>query len=477
MQIDTVKIQHYLNNIRKAKDLFEDSGSAIEQRVRTSWGSKSHFDLPSLQRFLEWVGNVSTIRDLPLDADPTILLPIVIWAQEGKHYYLEYLKGAFADQSQQLPLWVRAVFKLGRYSIASRVFIQFASEFPALFNPMTVEAVKAPSSTRYTLDNQEFPLTCVLRRVAGASADAYLTRLAGIWNAADPENHFRKACSRSLTVHAEIQLVAFYDHNPHAKPSIRFLGVSKKSCYLCRMFLTTHPDSFMTSACHQKLYPSWSPPLATDAKLYRRYKALIANLSQIMEATAREELISRLGNPKRLIPADSTAGVSLSGLTSSDLVNTSIGRFDPWIAHSGNRVAYEAASAVDEKEEVQPEHANTPIQVLEHREASMQRCFDSNELLLITRMAILFKRADDSSRQDIVRMRDILDLPTADLSWSKLVEILEVDNGNGVGFAEGRDFLVFNKEIQVRNKRQFFACLQYLHNLGILSLEASVHRD
>ncbi|XPS75439.1 hypothetical protein M3J07_007517 [Ascochyta lentis] len=477
VQIDTVKIQHYLNNIRKAKGLFEDSGSAIEQRVRTSWGPKSHFDLPSLQRFLEWVGNVSMIKDLPADADPTNLLPIVIWAQEGKRYYLEYLKGAFADQSQQLPLWVRAVFKLGRYSIASKVFIQLASEFPALFSPMTVEAVKAPKSTQYTLENQEFPLTCVLRRVAGANADAHLTRLAGIWNAADPENHFRTACSRSLTVHAEMQLVAFYDHNPHAKPSIRFLGVSKKSCYLCCMFLTTHPESFMTSACHQKLYPSWSPPLATDAKVYRRYKTLITNLSKIMEATAREELMSRLGNSRRPIPADSTPGVSLSGLTNPDSANTSIGRLDPWIAHSKNRMIYEAISNADEDEEFQPEQANTSIQTLEDTEASGQRRFDSNELLLITRMAILFKRADDSSRQDIVRMRDILDLPTADLSWSKLVKILEVDDGNGVGFAEGRDFLVINKQIHVRNKRQFFACLQYLHNLGILSLEASVHRD
>ncbi|KAF9695390.1 hypothetical protein EKO04_006317 [Ascochyta lentis] len=382
VQIDTVKIQHYLNNIRKAKGLFEDSGSAIEQRVRTSWGPKSHFDLPSLQRFLEWVGNVSMIKDLPADADPTNLLPIVIWAQEGKRYYLEYLKGAFADQSQQLPLWVRAVFKLGRYSIASKVFIQLASEFPALFSPMTVEAVKAPKSTQYTLENQEFPLTCVLRRVAGANADAHLTRLAGIWNAADPENHFRTACSRSLTVHAEMQLVAFYDHNPHAKPSIRFLGVS---------------------------------------------------------------------NSRRPIPADSTPGVSLSGLTNPDSANTSIGRLDPWIAHSKNRMIYEAISNADEDEEFQPEQANTSIQTLEDTEASGQRRFDSNELLLITRMAILFKRADDSSRQDIVRMRDILDLPTADLSWSKLVKILEVDDGNGVGFAEGRDFLVINKQIHARS--------------------------
>ncbi len=36
-----------------------------------------------------------------------------------------------------------------------------------------------------------------------------------------------------------------------------------------------------------------------------------------MEATARQDLEGRLGSPRETVPADSTAGVSLSGLTES----------------------------------------------------------------------------------------------------------------------------------------------------------------
>lgn len=223
--------------------------SAIEQRARESCGSNPHFDLPALQRFLVWFGNISAIKDLPSNAGPEELIIHVQWAREAKRHYLEFLKGAFSFQSQ-LPGWVRAVFKLGRYSIASRVFVQLASEFPGLFNPMTVECVTAPAPTRFAIDSQELSLACVLRRVVGASADGYLARLASIWNTVEPEAHFRKACTLNLKAHAEIQLVGFYDHHPQFKPSFRFIGVSKKSCYLCRMFLTAHPDSFTTSSCH-----------------------------------------------------------------------------------------------------------------------------------------------------------------------------------------------------------------------------------
>lgn len=198
---------------------------------------------------------------------------------------------------------------------------------------MTVETVAAPAPTDFRLDDQDFSLARVLRRVAGAGADRHLARLAGIWNF-DPEGYFRKACSRNLMIYAEMQLVAFYDHHPHARPSLRFLGVSKKSCFLCRVFLTTHPDFFATSSCYQKLYLPWSPPLATDVKVYKRYKALITDLSKTLEATIREELTSRLGDPRRPISADSTAGVSISGLLGSDLVTTRRGTFQSWVTYS-----------------------------------------------------------------------------------------------------------------------------------------------
>lgn len=161
IQLDATKLRHYLKDIRNAEALFKDSILAIEQRVRESWGSGPHDDLPGLRRFLMWIGYVSTIENQWSDMDPEDLIATVKWAQDAKRYRFEFLKRAFCIQSQQLPRWTRAVFKLGRYGIASRVFVQLASEFPALFNPMTVEPVAAPAPTAFTFASQESPLPCV----------------------------------------------------------------------------------------------------------------------------------------------------------------------------------------------------------------------------------------------------------------------------------------------------------------------------
>ena len=184
---------------------------------------------------------------------------------------------------------------MGRYGVASRALVQLAVEFPALFNPMMVELLEAPAETLVTVPETEMPLTCVLWRVAQDRSEELKLRLARIWNTKDVETLFRQTCCHKLVVHAEMQLINFYDHNQPLKPTFRFTGVSKKSCYLSHMFLTTHPESFCVSSCHQKLYLTWIPPPAVGPKMYRRYKTLTTELSKVMEATARQALEGRMG--------------------------------------------------------------------------------------------------------------------------------------------------------------------------------------
>jgi hypothetical protein len=117
----------------------------------------------------------------------------------------------------------------------------------------------------------------------------------------------------------------------------------------------------------------------------------------------------------------------------------------------------------------------TAIEIVDQTADRREPCVDFNKAPLITDMATLFTRAEDTTKQDIVQMRNISDQSTTQLSWLKLIKILEVDNRVSLGFVEGHDILVFNSQIHVEYKRQFFACLQYLHNLGTLSLEAFVH--
>lgn len=120
--------------------------------------------------------------------------------------------------------------------------------------------------------------------------------------------------SLTLPVHAEIQIINFYDHYQERGPALRFIGVSKKSCFLCHRFLSSHPHSFGVSSCHQKLYLAWRPPPTPSSSVCKQYKAIISELSKVMEAVAKQELQSRLGS-RRPVPLDSSIEISLTGLT------------------------------------------------------------------------------------------------------------------------------------------------------------------
>ncbi|KAF1974407.1 hypothetical protein BU23DRAFT_579833 [Bimuria novae-zelandiae CBS 107.79] len=379
--LDIAKIRFYLKEIRASKDFLEPPISGLENRIRESLQSIPYFDSFAIHRFLEWLRQVFSIRDLPSELEPKDLLPCIRCAQEAKKHYLEFLKAAFSAQAKQLPRWVCTVFKLGRYGIACRALIQLASEFPALFNPMTVQSVAAPASTTSTLHRPELPLTCVLRRVAGSSAEAHHSRLARIWNTADPEAHFRRACSLNLRVHAEMQLLSFYNHNYQSRPSFRFIG------------------------------------------------ALTIELSKIMEGSAKQDLETRLGGLKRPVPADSTAGVSLSGLSNSNLARKT-GQ-----DHSVETSKDTPRAIVPTEESVDSKQVFSPIEVISLSSIE-ESCFDRGEAPPITAIVFHFTRADSTTRQDIVSMGDILDPHTNYPSWKKLVRILEANDGASLGFKE-----------------------------------------
>jgi hypothetical protein len=490
VRLDIAKIRYYIKDLRAVKDVFEEPVSAVESRI-----IKDSNSAPGLQHFLEWFGHICAIKDLPLDPEPEVLLRYVEWAQKARGCYIDFLRVAFSTKFQPLPRWIGTIFKLGRYSIASKALVQLASEIPALLNPMVVEPVIAPSRTPFTIPEDEVPLTCVLRRVVGPRTEEYLPRLARVWNTPDVETHFRKACSLNLAVHAEMQLVNFYDHNRHCKPRFRFIGVSKKSCYLCHMFLATHPESFCISSCHQKLYLPWIPPPATDPSIYRRYKFITNELSKLMEAAAKHDLENRLGGGRRPVPADSTAGVSLSGLTESARMGSQALLQSQADFLMGSDVTMEGSVAVERsitgEGETLSESSFHPIDVvnltppnmviervtMDREEAAIAtgQIIENSNSISVLAMVFHVMRADDVNKQNIVSIRDIYD-PSIDFpSWVKLLEILKDDDECGIFFQQGQQFLIVNDRIRMTNERQFLACLQYLLNSNVLNFEALVY--
>jgi hypothetical protein len=64
-------------------------------------------------------------------------------------------------------------------------------------------------------------------------------------------------------LHCELQLVVFYQENPHLRLRSRYIGCSKLACYLCYNFITTHGE-FHVKGCHQGLYSLWTVPHTID---------------------------------------------------------------------------------------------------------------------------------------------------------------------------------------------------------------------
>jgi hypothetical protein len=87
---------------------------------------------------------------------------------------------------------------------------------------------------------------------------------------------------------------------------------------------------------------------------------------------------------------------------------------------------------------------------------------------------MIFTRAGDIAKQDIVRMGDISDQCTQLPSWKKLVNILKAGGKFGLAFKDGSEYIVVNGQINVHEERQFLACLQYLHNSNRLNADAAV---
>ena len=116
--------------------------------------------LPGVQlsrhtQFLRWLTQLSGLKDLPLDSNPDALIHHIRWSQEAR-LYLEFLKTDL-QQTQETPRWISSILKLGRYSIASKSLVRLAAEFPALFNPMTVESIVYHRNTSLALAVHKSP--------------------------------------------------------------------------------------------------------------------------------------------------------------------------------------------------------------------------------------------------------------------------------------------------------------------------------
>lgn len=107
-----------------------------------------------------------------------------------------------------------------------------------------------------------------------------------------PKNQwFRKACSKSYSLHAEMQLYVHHENHPPLTPTLPYIGCSKKTCLLCSGFLYGLPDPIGTRGRHGICYPAWCAPTSES----KATKTALAELEKTLVIHARAYIDSRLG--------------------------------------------------------------------------------------------------------------------------------------------------------------------------------------
>lgn len=266
--------------------------------------------------FSRWISNLPKMVSLTPDATTSDLILHIRWASWARWVYSRQFESFVSSPGAGKPLWVNTIYKLGRYYAATQAMVKLACSRPDLFRSIRIETVESLSPRKVELRGKgKNHLADLLQYLNKGSDSAHLaSELGRAWfretdngySHIDPEKFFRQSCSHTLTLHAEMQLVSFYDRHPESTPHLRFMGTSKKACYLCDKFLSLHPLRMAVSASHQKLYPTWMPP-APPEPLRERYRQILLDMKGQMDRAAKQELGNGLGQRRPANP-DSTAG-------------------------------------------------------------------------------------------------------------------------------------------------------------------------
>jgi OTT_1508-like deaminase len=281
---------------------------------------KAHYRLLAGQVKLEtnaepglrlWLESCPFTAASPQPWSPATMAMLIDWASQARWLYSEQLQSLLRLEDTQKPPWLDSLHKIARYRSAIKSMVKLAAKQPEVLASIHIREVKAPNSRPFSLSNEKAPLLAAVKSLVREDLEMTMEQLEKHLGTQDVEARLRRACRLNLTLHAEMQIVVFYEGNPSLAPRMPFIGTSKKACFLCHEYLLQHPLGFQVSACHQKIYPSWMPP--PYYPIPGRFKStLFVKLSKNIEQLTKRELKTALTAPRRSRNQDSTAGPSLT---------------------------------------------------------------------------------------------------------------------------------------------------------------------
>lgn len=193
---------------------------------------------------------------------------------------------SFIDPSLKTYLPI-AISKLNRYHCIACDLIDAArsSEY-TLFRRISVQAIEKPHLDMTFFADHSAGFDQTLQRVTRSS---HLYRHTdynpGSVSAAQTKFQSRLTdCATPWKVHAEIQLLLFYERMP---PMVRprIIGSSKSACYLCDLFIQQH-GQFQVPRTHGRLYDRWIVPERSinDPSANRYLRSVVDRLNATLEA-------------------------------------------------------------------------------------------------------------------------------------------------------------------------------------------------
>lgn len=210
-------------------------------------------------------------------------------------------------------LWISIGF-LGRLRSAYNVFIGIAPSFD------NVVVIRVPKPIQQKRIRHRLSLTETMQYLQWTldsdTVRKYVQRNA---TTAKIDKQFKTLQQAKTFVHAEVQIVL---ELCEVEGIFRYIGCSKRSCYMCWNFLRAY-GAPQTKGSHGKLYNGWIIP---ELKFATRISEKLTSSIKELQRTIEEELRLPVGEGRNQI-AESSIGLSRIGAAANELSNLAVQRF------------------------------------------------------------------------------------------------------------------------------------------------------
>lgn len=186
--------------------------------------------------------------------------------------------------------------KLSRYFSVSRFLLEAARKYQ-VFKKIRISVVcfRAPNLPDIELDPTTTDL--IHKLLDGPKLWKFPSMFHGS-SLITIENHLRQEATLAVPVHAEVQLLFYYEQNCCNVPP-RIICSSKQACFLCDLFFKIH-GKFTIPSSHGRLYEKWALPeavksiTATDRDILTKLRSFVL---AIENALVREAQLARKSYP------------------------------------------------------------------------------------------------------------------------------------------------------------------------------------